>query len=152
MVCAMTLTTMTLQTSAGLSILVDDEQRSVPLKLSPATIAARHWPLGRPSALQLERAIDDVEMAIEQSGLAHAERDELRTNPHLCGLLPPAFYAPGVFSRNAVEAEFSRLVATAEAVTGLRPATVADGEAAAALLLLRELMHHLGFQSFRTIG
>jgi hypothetical protein len=50
-----------------------------------------------------------------------------------------------------VEAEFSRLVAASDAA-GLDAGLAPNGEAAAALLLVREVMHHLGFQALRIDG
>jgi hypothetical protein len=148
----MTTATPMLLTNADVSVLVDAERGPVTLHLSPRTIAQRHWPQGRPGAWQLERAIDEVETAIEQSGLAHADRGALQVNEHLRHALPQRLRAPGTFSRDEVEAEFSWLVAASGSAAGLPPASTNEGEAAAALLLVRELMHHLGFQALKTSG
>jgi hypothetical protein len=64
-------------------------------------------------------------------------------------VLPHRFNAPAQFSLEDVEAEFSRLVAVYSAA-GLDAGLAWTGETAAALLLLRELMHHLGFAALST--
>lgn len=121
----------------------------VTLAVSPQSLAARHWPRGRPSSpQQVEMAIDSTENAIEQSGLRHTGRTLLGASPSLRESLPPDLRGPGVVTRDAVEAEFSRWVAEVEA--GAVSAT--QGPQAAALLMLRELMHHLGFQAFSAEG
>ena len=59
------------------TVFFDGTRESASLAVSPRILADRHWPRGLPGALQLERAIDDVESAIEQAGLAHADRGVL---------------------------------------------------------------------------
>jgi len=139
-----------LQIHTAFSTLTDAEHAPVTLQISPHAIATRHWPQGRPGPLQLERAIDDVENAIEQAGLTHGDRGVLRGSEDLGALLHPALYPAGITSREAVEAAFSRLVAAASGGAGHQ--AEASGESAAALLMVRELMHHLGFQALRTGG
>ena len=140
-----------LQVAADFSVLLAAEGDPVTLDVSPRTLVARHWPQGRPGPLQLERAIDDVENAIAHAGLRHADRGVLHASASLRQVLPQQFSSAAEFSRDNVEAEFSRLVAASGAA--VRDGRLApDGEAAAALLLLREVMHHLGFQTLRTTG
>lgn len=129
------------------SVLFDGRHGPVTLATSPHDLAARHWPEGRPSALQLERAIDDVENAIEQSRLRHEPRGMLKVGASLLAMLPQRFNSTATFSRDEVEAEFSRL-GTVSAAAEFDVRVTPSGEAAAAVLLLRELMHHLGVESF----
>ncbi len=143
----MTTATHLLEIQADRSHLTGEQLQAVALPVSPATIATRHWPQGQPSLMALERAIDEVESAIEAAGLAHADRGVLRLGTGLGTLLQPALPATGPVARDAVEAAFSRLVANAGA--GSRQGAV-GGESAAALLLVRELMHHLGFQALQS--
>lgn len=145
----MTTSPPSLHIEADRSVLLDSDRVPVTLRVSPRTLVARHWPVGQPSPLQLERAIDDVENAIEQAGLSHADRGVLYATESLRHVLPERFNASAQFSREDVEAEFSRLVA-ASSTAGLDAGLAATGEAAAALLLLRELMHHLGFAALST--
>ena len=140
-----------LQLDADGRVLLSAEGRAVPLQVSPRSITAHHWPHGTPGLLPLELAIDAVENAIEQTGLAHRDRGVLRLSAGWRELLPPPWSGPGTTSRDAVEAAFSRLVATSGAAGG-HAEPQHGGEAAAALLMVRELMHHLGFHTLGTDG
>ncbi len=145
-----------LQIEVDCSVLLDDLREPVTLRVSPRTLVARHWPRSRPVPLQLERAIDDVENAIEQAGLGYAYRGVLRVTIGLRRLLPQRFTSPAnsptEFSRGDIEAEFSRLVVASGAAADLDAGPAPDGEAAAALLFVREVMHHLGFHTLRIDG
>jgi hypothetical protein len=122
------------------------------LPVSPKALAERHWPRSEPGPLQFERAIDEVEIAIMQAGLRHAERGVLLATESVLHLLPELRRHGAHLSRDDVEARFNRLAASALVAGrgGAEPATV--GESAAALLLLREVMHHLGFSALATRG
>ena len=78
------------------------------------------------------------------SRLTQSDRGELVTADALL-LALPGMEAPGALTRDAVEALFQRLVSrssgTPVAATRLPP----QRDIAAALLILRECMHHLGF-------
>jgi len=126
-------TTLTSEPAAGL--VIEISYRSV------AETFFRHDP---PTPGELESAIDAVEDALMSS---HAQRVEAGTlviaddvQRLLPGLLPD-----GTTTIDEVEARFQRL---ASASLG-HPGALADGPlspgAAAALLILRECMHHLGF-------
>jgi hypothetical protein len=123
----------------------------VALGLAPAALAARHWPRGAPRAIALERAIDEVEEAIERSPLRHADRGLLRLSAAVQAVLPPWPGAGDVLSRDEVEQAFSRLVAASDAAGAAGPVLGVAGEGAAALLMLRELMHHLGFSQLQAL-
>ena len=138
-----------LRVGADCSVLFDGERGPVTLRVSPRTLVARHWPKGQPGPLQLERAIDEVEDAIEEAGLSHADRGLLYATESLRHVLPQRFNASAQFSREDVEAEFTRLV-TVPSTVGLDAELAWTSETAAALLLLRELMHHLGFAALST--
>lgn len=120
---------------------------AVELGTSPYRLAAKIWPQGQPTALQLERAIDDIENAIERTGVFHADRGCLLVDDSLHALLPERLRQPGICTRDEVELEFSRLVAAAAANAPNKNETL-EGLHAASLVLLREVMHHLGFQTF----
>lgn len=124
---------------------------SVVLQVSPRALMNRHWPRGRPTPLQLEAAIDDVENAIESTGLRHRPRGILIVSQRLGQAFGSRVDAVVELSRDDVELEFSSLVrASGDATHNEEGAP--NGEAAAALLLLREFMHHLGFESLRIGG
>ncbi len=124
--------------------LTDTLQKRVSLGLGPAALAARHWPDGRPRSLAVENAIDDVEMAIERSPLRHADRDLLTLVCADPAVLSPWLPADAELHRDEVERAFSMWAATLDRPGAVEPSVSGDG--AAALLMLRELMHHLGFQ------
>jgi hypothetical protein len=116
------------------------------LLIGPAALASRHWPQGLKSPLQLERAIDDVETAIEALGWTYQRRGTLAVDAQLAKLLPALSLEPGLsISREALEHEFSRLVRDIHAAGPQGPVINASG--AAVLLILREVMHHLGFDA-----
>ena len=140
-----------LQIEVDRSVLLGGVGGPVALLVSPRTLAARHWPRGQPGPLHLERAIDDVENAMEHAGLRYIERGALSATESLRQLLPHRFSLSTEFSRDDVEAEFSRLVA-ASGPAGLESELAPNGETVAALLLVREVMHHLGFNVLRTDG
>lgn len=120
------------------------EGSNVPISLGmdPARLAARHWPASSPRAIDLERAIDTVEEAIENSSLRHAPRGLLALDESVLAQLPPWHGGGLVMTRDEIEQAFSRLVASL-------PEPALAGESAAALLMLRELMHHLGYSQLR---
>jgi hypothetical protein len=80
-----------------------------------------------------------------------ADRGVLRATASLRHVLPQRLSSPTEFSRDDIEAEFARLMEASGAAdldAGLAP----NGEAAAALLLVHEVMHLLGFQALRIDG
>jgi hypothetical protein len=96
-----------------------------------------------PSPNELERAIDRVEDALASTGLKYAERGDLKTSqPKLFELLGLQAGRARV-TRDEVEMRFEclALVAIGQSA-GDRP----SGEDAATLLVLRECMHHLGYE------
>lgn len=125
-------------------VLLEGERAPLLVRVSPRGLMNKHWPRGKPGSVSLERAIDDVEDTIEQAGLLHADRGVLHSTASLVRVLPSRFRASREFSLEDIEGEFSRLV-TASGAASVDTGTAATGEAAAALLLLRELMPHLGF-------
>ncbi|PXW97415.1 hypothetical protein C7444_10416 [Sphaerotilus hippei] len=131
---------------AGRLTLSEGDGRTTILPLGPEVLADRHWPQRPPSPLQLERAIDEVETAIEQSGLVHAPRDRLRLAGPWSELMPQRLRHDGDIRRDEIESEFSKLVSAAHRGPGEPVEATHQGVHAAALLMLRELMHHLGFQ------
>jgi exopolyphosphatase/pppGpp-phosphohydrolase len=101
----------------------------------------RHDP---PTPAELERAIDVVEDALSASRLPKASRGTLTTSAALLAL-------PGLGTQDAalrldgVEALFQRLASRALGTPVSADELPQGREMAAALLVLRECMHHLGF-------
>jgi hypothetical protein len=135
-----------MQVEAARTVFTEGALEVFSLRVSPTTLAERHWPDGQPGPLQLERAIDDVEMAIEQTRLPSADRGRLLATDSLLRQLPPLGEATHV-GKDDVEVMFSRLVASSSRPPSMTSAPELSGESAAALLLLREVMHHLGFSA-----
>ena len=135
---------------ADRAVFLDGAQEDFSLPVSPKALADRHWPRCHPGSLQLERAIDDVEIAIMQAGLRHAERGVLLTTASLRQLLPDLPRHGTQVARDDIEARFTRLAASAFAAERGGAGPGASGESTAALVLLREVMHHLGFSALAT--
>lgn len=134
-----------LRLHAQATVIEFDDGPTVTLPVGPSGLAAavlRHDP---PTAAELEHAIDRVEDALAGSRLAAADRGELVISDALL-LALPGFDAPGAgLGRDAVEALFQRLASRALG-TPVAAAELPHGrDVAAALLILRECMHHLGF-------
>lgn len=110
------------------------------LATSPQALIERWWPRDAPNAGQLEEAIDTAEAAIDASGLRHAGRGTLVWHAAPGQTLAGQVSGQNMWSRDEVEHLFSGLVAWP---------TRSTGEQAATLLLLRELLHHLGFVALR---
>jgi hypothetical protein len=131
------------------TVFTDGAREVFSLQVSPTMLADRHWSNGQPGPLQLERAIDHVEVAIEHTRLSYADRGALLTTDSLRRQLPQLRGATR-FGKDDVEIMFSRLVASSSTRLPTAEAQEFSGESAAALLLLREVMHHLGFNAVET--
>ncbi len=105
----------------------------------------RHDP---PAPYEMEQAIDLVEDALTATGLKRAERaDLLISDEPLCALLGLQTMGSRLTSEE-VEAKFQRLASVSLGHPGLLdglPSGGSSGRVAAALLVLRECVHHLGF-------
>jgi exopolyphosphatase/pppGpp-phosphohydrolase len=110
----------------------------------------RHDP---PTALEIEHAIEAVEDALEGIGPALPAGATLQSADPLIGRiarLAGAGAGPArelVLGRDLVERSFDRLVAVSAGRPSTQDAIPTDPEFAAALLILRECMHHLHFES-----
>ncbi len=106
----------------------------------------RHDP---PTPAELERAIDVVEDALSGSRLAQAERGALATSDAVLRSMPGLQEAVTGLSREAVEAQFQRLASRSLGAPVAESELPSGREFAAALLILRECMHHLGFDNLQ---
>ena len=109
----------------------------------------RHDP---PSPAELEHAIDAVEDALAAAGLMHAERGGLATSDALLRSLPGLGSDGASLSRDEVEALFQRLASASLGHPAAAAGLPRGGVPAASLLLLRELMHHLGFDAITALA
>lgn len=135
-----------LELRAQTTLLVVDDAHTLTLAVGARGLAEtvlRHEP---PSAVELERAIDLVEDALAAAHDARLYGGELVTaDPWLITL--PGLERPGAaLDREDVEALFQRLASRALG-TPVAAGDLPHGrELAAALLILRECMHHLGLR------
>jgi exopolyphosphatase/pppGpp-phosphohydrolase len=115
---------------------------SLSLDLGTESTARLFFRSDLPTPQELERAIDHVEDELMRA-VAWSGGHTVLATEHLlvCGLAPDA----AVLQRDAVEALFQRLVSGALGDPSALKGLPSGREAAATLLILRELMHHLGF-------
>ncbi len=106
----------------------------------------RHDP---PTPAEMEHAIDIVEDALMATRLSHTERGELKTSDPLLRSLPGLRDEGSRMTRDDIEALFQRLASASLGHPGASAEIPAGGQAAAALLILRECMHHLGYVAVR---
>lgn len=108
----------------------------------------RHEP---PSALEIEQAIEHVENAVMPllrqlpAGARLATAD---AQAHaLQRMLAPDAWEGAVLSIEAVEQAFNEVAAVAQGRPAVSAGALARAEVAAYVLILREAMHHLGFDA-----
>ena len=129
----------------------DTEAATMVLKLGERSTARAFFRRSPPSPLEMENAIASVEDELERvQAMLPPGATLWSTDPVVRDIALLAGVAPGAWMelpRVAMEQTFERLAAVAEgrpvALEGL-PETP---EFAAALLILREFMHHLGFSA-----
>lgn len=111
-----------------------------------ASTVFRHDP---PTPAELEQAIDIVEDALMATRLAHTERGELVSSDTLIRALPGLHGDRSRLTRDEVEALFQRMASVSLGNPGAGSDLPAGRRACATLLMLRECMHHLGFEAVR---
>jgi exopolyphosphatase/pppGpp-phosphohydrolase len=111
-----------------------------------ASAVFRHAP---PTPAELEQAIDIVEDALMATHLAHTERGELVSSRGLIRALPGLRGEGSRLTRDEVEALFQRMASVSLGNPGALGDLPTGRQACAALLVLRECMHHLGFEAVR---
>lgn len=120
----------------------DGAASALSLDLGTDSTARLFFRADLPRPLELERAIDHVEDELMRAVAWTAGRTTLATeHPLVLGLAPSG----AVVQRDAVEALFQRLASGALGDPSALKGVPTGREAAATLLILRELMHHLGF-------
>jgi exopolyphosphatase/pppGpp-phosphohydrolase len=133
-----------LQLEERSTLLEFEDSRTVTLRVGPQGLADTVLQHDPPTPAELERAIDLVEDAL--TGLHNAPAGTgLVTTDSLLLALPGLGPQGGSLTRDAVELLFQRLASRALG-TPVPAAVLPHGrEIAAALLILRECMHHLDF-------
>lgn len=133
----------TLETAQGTNIILGVGALSV------ADGFFRHDP---PLPHELERAIDAVEDALMADHVPRAIGGSLVSSGPALRTLPGLQTSGAMVSRDHIEALFQRLAAASLGRPGHMSGLPKGREAAAALLIMRECMHHLGFESVSFIG
>ena len=144
-----------LRLEAQRTTLAADSASEVMLAVGVRGIADRFFRHDPPTPFEMEQAIDMVEDALTSSRLQHAERGELTTDDPLLQAWVTAGSLQGDgarLTRDEVEAIFQRLAAASlghpRALAGLPTGR----DAAAAVLILRECMHHLGYRGISFVA
>lgn len=100
-----------------------------------------------PSAVELERGITIIEDALMAAGLSHDSRGELATSDtQLQSIVGPMAGSTPV-PLAEVEALFRRMAEVSHGSLARSSDPAFTRQASAALLILREIMHHLGYSA-----
>jgi hypothetical protein len=127
----------------------DDGGGVFTLAPSPAALAEACFSHDRPTASELEHAIDIVEDALMAAKAPRLHGARLTAFEPTLRKLPGLEPVGATLSRDAIEALFQQLASIALGMPNPGAAVIADRGVAAALLIVRECMHHLGFESVR---
>lgn len=141
----------TLRIDAHRTTLADGARPEVVIPIGSADVADRFFRHDPPTPFELEQAIDAVEDALAAAGLHHDLRGGLATHDlrlHRLLRLPAHGRA---LARDAVEATFQRLASAALGHPSSLEGLPSGREDAAALLILRECMHHCGYADIRYV-
>lgn len=120
---------------------------SVELAIGPQRLAEEFFRHEPPTPHELERAIDAVEDEVMRARSMRAEGGELVTTDPVLRLFAVAEASVPTLAIDAVERLFQRLASASLGDPSSLRGLPSGREAAAALLILRELMHHLGFSA-----
>ena len=141
-----------LRLHASHTTLVDGSGAESVIGVGAQDLAQRCFRHDVPQPIEIERAIDLVEDALAATGLAHGQRGELWiADPVLLAPLGLTEVGMGL-TRAEVEERFERLASASMGQPSVLAGMGLDAVGAAALLLLRECMHHLGFAGVRRMG
>ena len=108
----------------------------------------RHDP---PLSGEIEQAIDVVEEALDSTGLRYSERGDLQsTDPKLLDIL--GLRAGDILlTCEQVEMQFECLASMTLGQPAARGPTALSSEGDSMLIILRECMHHLGYQGIHRV-
>ncbi len=142
--------TLHLGAEQGWLALTEDERYDLPLGLH--TLAQHRFQGRMPGALALEQAIEEVEEAIMPAGPWLPRPVRLQTHDALLHAIAGVAAAEEVLTRDAVEQLFERLARQAERAGPPDALLPQEPVWAAALLVLRECMHHWQVQELHLAG
>jgi len=123
----------------------------VSVPLDAQSVAGGCFAHDPPTPIELERAIDVVEGAIMEARIAYANRGVLETCSAELRKIPGLNSNGATLRRDDIEEMFNRLAAAAHGQRSALGDIPPDPEVAAALIILRECMHHLGFEKIRAV-
>jgi hypothetical protein len=141
-----------LQLHTRQTILAFGHSDPITLVVAPQGLAADFFRNQQPTPQELEQAIEAIEDALMHAHLAHANRGTLMAGDALVRAVPGLQQEGNSLTRDEVEALFQRLASASLGPRLLAAAIPFDAEVAATVLLLRELMHHLGFAAVTVTG
>lgn len=139
----------TLRLEGRRTTLADGTAPDVVLAVGVRSIADAFFRHEPPTPLELERAIEAIEDALMATRLRHAERGELLTDAPLLHALPGLQTEGARLVRDEVESIFQRLASASLGHPGALAGLAPGRDVAAALVILRECMHHFGYDSVR---
>ena len=144
-----------LRLDAQRTVLAADPAPELVLAVGVMDLAGRLFRHDPPTPFEMEQAIDAVEDALSSSGLRQSERGDLVTSDPLLQAWVSAgsLQGDGVrLTRDDVEAIFQRLASATLGHPAALAGLPAGRDATAALLILRECMHHLGYGGIRFVA
>jgi exopolyphosphatase/pppGpp-phosphohydrolase len=142
-----------LRFQAQITTLDFEGSKRVTLPVGPRGLADAVLLHDPPTPAELEWAIDVIEDALTASRLPQAERGELVTADALILALPEMKSAgAGGLTRDVVEALFQRLASRSLGMPIPIAELPPERDIAAALIILRECMHHLGFDRITAVA
>ena len=127
------------------TLLEFDNSPSITLQVGPQALVEDVLKHDPPTPAELERAIDLVEDALTGLHLVPADGARLVTADTRLLTLPGLNTNGASLTRDDVELLFQRLASRALGMPAAAAELPQSREEAAALLILRECMHHLGF-------
>lgn len=142
--------TLHLGATQGWLALSEDERYDLPLGLH--TLAQQRFQGRMPDALALEQGIEEVEDAIMPAGPWLPRPVRLQTHDALLHAIAGVAAAENVLTRDAVEQLFEHLARQAGRAGAPDALLPQDPLWAAALLVLRECMHHWQVQELHLAG
>jgi hypothetical protein len=142
---ALTDTQLTLRTPAP-----DGSESAHLLSLGPASLARRFFRSALPAPHEIEAAIDEVEDAVMR--LPRVTDPEAALQCEDPAWQPWAALGGSTLSRDVVEDWFQRLASASLGQPMAMQGLPTGAEAAARLLIVRELMHHLGYANLVWLG
>lgn len=114
------------------------------------TIAQKLFRHDPPTPGEIEQAIDWIEEGLAATRLTHGQLGDLQTDePRLLALLGLRGTGERV-TREQVESQFQKLASMSMGRPRGQDEHLLDSMTAALLLILRECMHHLGFEGLRS--